>query len=371
MSERLKGLISWMAEWQGVVEIFLVVLAVAVFNYILHRSLERLAKRASETESPWDDALFLSMDAPARLLAWVLGLSFAAQIGAREAEFALLDVIDPARDLAVVACVTWFLFRFIRHVEANFLARADADPEARLDRTTTDALAKLLKASVAITGTLVAMQALGINITGVIAFGGIGGIAVGFAARDVLANFFGGMTVYLDRQFAVGDWIRSPDRNIEGTVEHIGWRSTRIRTFDKRPLYVPNAVFTTVAVENPSRMENRRIYETVGVRYDDVAVLPAILRDVREMVDSHPEIDQDKTKMIFFDSFGASSMDFFIYCFTRTVVWPEFHAVKEDVLMKVADIITEHGAEVAFPTRTLHLPEGIVTRAEKEAGEGG
>ena len=90
-----------------------------------------------------------------------------------------------------------------------------------------------------------------------------------FAAKDLLANFFGGLTIYLDRPFAVGDWIRSPDREIEGTVERIGWRLTLIRTFDKRPLYIPNAVFTTIAVENPSRMHNRRIYETIGIRYDD------------------------------------------------------------------------------------------------------
>ena len=104
------------------------------------------------------------------------------------------------------------------------------------------------------------MQALGYSISGVLAFGGIGGIAVGFAAKDLLANFFGGLMIYLDRPFSVGDWIRSPDKNIEGTVEEIGWRLTRIRTFDKRPLYVPNSTFTQISVENPSRMLNRRIY---------------------------------------------------------------------------------------------------------------
>ena len=82
----------------------------------------------------------------------------------------------------------------------------------------------------------------------------MGGIAVGFAARDLLANFLGGLSIFMDRPFAVGDWIRSPDREIEGTVEDVGWRVTRIRTFDQRPLYVPNSVFSTVALENPSRL---------------------------------------------------------------------------------------------------------------------
>ncbi|WP_258868179.1 mechanosensitive ion channel family protein [Alkalilimnicola ehrlichii] len=124
---------------------------------------------------------------------------------------------------------------------------------------------------------LVVLQTLGISIAGVLAFGGVGGIAVGFAARDLLANFFGGLTVYLDRPFSVGDWIRSPDREIEGTVERIGWRQTRIRTFDLRPLYVPNSTFNSIALENPSRMSNRRIFETIGIRYNDADKMATIV----------------------------------------------------------------------------------------------
>ena len=115
-----------------------------------------------------------------------------------------------------------------------------------IDETTVDAVAKLLRISVIITGVLVALQSLGYSISGVLAFGGVGGIAVGFAARDLLANFFGGLMIYMDRPFNVGEWIRSPDKEIEGTVEKIGWRLTTIRTFDKRPLYVPNSLFNNL-----------------------------------------------------------------------------------------------------------------------------
>ena len=87
------------------------------------------------------------------------------------------------------------------------------------------------------------------------AFGGIGGIAIGFAAKDLLANFFGALMIFLDRPFSIGDWIRSPDREIEGVVEDIGWRSTKIRTFDKRPLFIPNSAFASLTVENASKMQ--------------------------------------------------------------------------------------------------------------------
>jgi MscS family membrane protein len=206
-----------------------------------------------------------------------------------------------------------------------------------------------------LTATLVGLQYLDINISAVLTFGGIGGIAIGFAARDLLANFFGAMMIFLDRPFSVGDWIRSPDREIEGTVEEIGWRLTRIRTFDQRPLYVPNSVFTSLAVENPSRMRNRRIYETIGVRYDDIAVLEQIIADVESMLKAHPAIDLTRTLMVNLVEFGPSSLDFFVYTFTKTTVWTDFHAIKQDVLFKIADIIAGHGAEIAFPTQTVHL----------------
>ena len=220
-----------------------------------------------------------------------------------------------------------------------------------------------------VTAALVLLQTLGFNISAILAFGGIGGIAVGFAAKDLLSNFFGGMMIYLDRPFAIGDWIRSPDKEIEGTVEKIGWRLTVIRTFDKRPLYVPNAVFTSVAVENPSRMSHRRIYETIGVRYDDLEKLPAIVEDVKAMLLAHDEIDQDQTMIVNFNSFAPSSLDFFIYTFTRTTKWIKYHEVKQDILFRVSEIITRHGAEIAYPTSTLHVPEPLQLAGLEPGGQ--
>jgi MscS family membrane protein len=224
---------------------------------------------------------------------------------------------------------------------------------------------KLLRAAVIITGVLIAMQLFGYSISGLLAFGGIGGIAMGFAAKDLLANFFGGLMIYLDRPFSVGDWVRSPDQEIEGTVEDIGWRLTRIRTFDKRPLYIPNAVFANISVENPSRMTNRRIYETIGIRYDDLAQMGPIVEQVEAMLIAHPDIDTNQTMMVNFNQFAASSLDFFIYVFTKTTNWVTYHKVKQDVLLKVADIIAANQAEVAFPTSTLHVPDGVAVAGQK------
>ena len=241
-----------------------------------------------------------------------------------------------------------FLYRFVQETEGGFIANG-------ADVTTANAIGKLLRISVIITAVLSVLQTLGVSVSGVMAFGGIGGIAVGFAAKDLLANFFGGLMIYLDRPFVVGDWIKSPDREIEGTVEHIGWRLTLIRTFDRRPLYVPNSIFANIAVENPSRMQNRRIYETFGVRYDDASRVKGIVDDVRTLLASHADIDPERTLIVNLNEFGDSSLNFFIYTFTRTTNWVEFHAIKEKVLLQVLAIIESHGAQCAFPTSTVHL----------------
>lgn len=159
--------------------------------------------------------------------------------------------------------------------------------------------------------------------------------------------------IYLDRPFAIGDWIRSPDREIEGTVESIGWRLTVVRTFDKRPLYVPNSVFTKLALENPSRMTNRRIRETIGIRYQDSERMEGIIDSVKAMLTTHEDIDAKQTLIVNFNAYNNSSLDFFIYCFTKTTNWIRFHEVKQDVLLKIVEIVHEHGADFAFPTTTL------------------
>lgn len=341
-----------------IIQIFVVVFVALLGDWIQKRVLNKLHGKLDKTATFWDDALLEAIQAPLSLLIWLVGLSFAAEIAKKQTDSLIFEAVGPIREVGVIIIITWFLIRFIKLAEENLISKK-IQTDASFDRTTADAVAKLLRISVIITAFLVILQSLGYSISGVLAFGGISGIAVGFAAKDLLANFFGGLIVYLDRPFAVGDWVRSPDKEIEGTVEEIGWRVTRIRTFDKRPLYVPNSVFTTISVENPSRMTNRRIYETVGIRYDDAGKMGAIVKAVNAMVDTHPDIDTSKTHIVNFNKFSASSLDFFVYCFTKTKEWVRFHEVKQDVMLKIIDIIEQHGAECAFPTSTIHIPDGV------------
>ena len=354
LNEYLGNISSYFGEESWVIQVFIIVFVSLLLDWIQKRILRKLHEKMERTKNYWDDTLIEAAQRPISALIWIIGLTFAAEIVKSKSGAVIFEAIDPIRDVGVIVTFAWFLVRFIRIAEHNILKRRMEAGES-FDRTTADAIAKLLRISVFITAGLVILQTLGYSVSGVLAFGGIGGIAVGYAAKDLLANFFGGLTIYLDRPFDVGDWIRSPDKQIEGTVEKIGWRITCIRTFDKRPLYVPNSAFTTIAVENPSRMSNRRIYETVGIRYDDVDKMAIVVDDVKAMLQSHPEIDTRQTMIVNFNKFAPSSLDFFVYTFTRTTDWIKFHEIKQDVMLKIIEIIEGHGAECAFPTSTIHL----------------
>jgi len=358
----MQQLEEWLIDIIGepyllIAEIFLIVLAAMVIGFMAGKLLDFLQKHAAMTANFWDDALVEASRRPVVWAIWILGVNSAAALAAREADSEWYELLAPINRGVIIFLAAMFLLNLIRRVERNLVhPEYTSDP---MDETTVKAIGKLLRASVIITATLIAMQAFGYSISGLLAFGGIGGLAVGFAAKDLLANFFGGLMIYLDQPFKVGDWVRSPDKEIEGTVEDIGWRLTRIRTFDKRPLYVPNSVFNSIAVENPSRMFNRRIYETVGVRYQDIDKMAGIVADVKQMLCDHPEIDQNQTMIVNFVSFGASSVNFFVYTFTKTTKWVVFHEVKQDVLLKVSEIIAGYGAEIAFPTSTVHIPDQL------------
>lgn len=350
----IQDIIEFYQTSHWIYRVFTVVFIVVTINLLVRLVLVRLHKKVRDSETIWDDALYDAINPPLRFLIWIIGIGIAADLVEPLSDDTIFAYIDPARRVAVIGTFAWFLVRLIKKVESAVLIRAQMRGET-IDRTTVEAMAKLVRLSVIITGVLVVLQTLGFSISGVLAFGGIGGIAVGFAAKDMLANLFGGLTVYMDRPFSVGDWIRSPTVDIEGTVENIGWRSTRIRRFDKRPIYVPNSLFTSIVVENPSRMTNRRINETIGIRYADATRMNKIVEDVRAYLKGHDAIDQNQTIIANFNAYGASSLDFFIYCLTKTTNWVEYHEVKHAVLMDVHDIVTRHGAEFAFPTRTLHM----------------
>jgi len=351
--EKIAGLIG-MNPWT--VQAFVVILVALLADFMFRKFINRLERLAGSSRHHWDDALVYAGKRPVSLLIYGQGLLIAARIVQPHTAAVVFQAawLQLAQELLLVAIATWFAFRLTTGFEQAFIRHRQAT-NRDFDITTVSVLGRIVRIAVVTTGVLTALSILEIPISGLLAAGGVGGIAVGLAARDLLANFFGGFMVFMDRPFSVGDWVRSPDRDIEGVVTKMGWRVTTIMKFDRRPMYVPNATFTTITVENPSRMTHRRIYEHVGVRYDDFARVRSIVESIRAMLQQHEGIATEETMIVHFNHFGDSSLDIMVYCFTRTTQWTEYHRVREEILLGIGELIEQHGAEIAYPTRTLKL----------------
>ena len=322
------------------------------FIYRLHRHLVAMHFMM------WD-AFVSAATGPVSFAIWVTGVTWAMTTLMMRFQLwtETIPYIQNTKSTLLVLLVGWYAIRVAGRLEQELKKVAKKD--SRFDEATVEALSKLIKLIAFIITVIIVLSAWGVDPTGLLAFGGMSGIVVGFAAKDLLGNVFGGLVLYIDKPFVVGDWIRSPDREIEGTVEKIGWRMTVVRTFDKRPLYIPNGIFSNIAIENPSRMTNRRIKEVIGVRYCDVHKMAKITADIRKMLQNHPDIDQNQVIIVNFLEYADSSLNFLLYTFTRTTDWVTYHHVKEQILLEVSQIIESHQAEMAFPTRTLYIEDKV------------
>jgi MscS family membrane protein len=357
-SQWVSGLVEWTGGSRWLLYVFVTVLVTGVIDLLQRQVLGRLRRKAHNTHNEFDDVLLEALVRPITLGIWVIGLTHAAELARQSTDGGWFAHVELVRQIGIIVALSWFLLRLVRGGESRMIGRVrtvSLNPEEGMDRSTVEAFGKLLRAAIMVTAALLLLQTLGYSISGVLAFGGVAGIAVGFAARDVLANFFGGIMVHMDRPLAVGEWVRSPDREIEGTVEYIGWRISRIRTFDMRPLYVPNSVFANILVENPSRMTHRRIYEIVGVRYDDIGAIDGIVEEIRGYLASHEAVDGEQPLIVNFNDYADSSLDIMLYCLVTEKRWVPYHAIKQEIMLEVAAIIGRHGARIAYPTSTLHI----------------
>jgi len=310
---------------------------------------------AARTRAEYDDRMVECLRKPAELVVLTAGLFIALQVLQLPAEPVNLKLFAHALlKLLVTFCVGWALFNLVAVLDL-WLSNWAGRTETTLDDQLLPFIRKSLRAFIVVMALIMAIQNLGYSISGLLASLGIGGLAVALAAKDALSNIFGSVMILLDRPFFVGDWIKAGD--LEGTVEEIGFRSTKIRTFAKTLISVPNNVIANLPLDNFSRMPKRRIKLSVGVTY---ATTPEQMRvaveKIRELLRGHPAIDQEFF-LVNFTDFGASSLDILVYCFTRTTVWGEYLDARQDVCLQIMDILEGLGLEIAFPSRTVYLQQ--------------
>jgi len=325
--------------------------------FIKNKLINVIFALSQKTNTVYDELILFSIKTPSTYLI-IFGYIFVIIDYFNKNEVLNLSFsLSSAVFSLIVIIISWSLLRGLNYyIQLKpFTKNLSNEDDITLITETYEIVVRILKILVVVITALIIMQEIGLSISGLLAFGGVGGLIVGLAAKDLLSNFFGGMMIFFDRPFRVGEFIKSPDRNIEGIVEKIGWRLTVVRTFSKNVLYIPNTAFSSIIVENATRMSNRRINETIGIRYDDLNKMTDIIQDVNNVLESNPDIDQTQKAKVYFKSFSASSCDFFIYAFTKTKDWEEFLRIKQDVLLKVAEIIEQHNAEIAYPTTTVFI----------------
>ena len=332
------GIFAAILEYQAIIGIFAIFI---ILHFSVNFILIKIAKLTKKTANNLDDYIFKNIKTPVRVFIWI-GFFYIFIKQVNLIEFSIYA------DMLLAINIIWTLIRLLSSIEFYLINDSD-----KFDKDLTRLMMKLIKVATITLVSLSAMQFFGMEISSILTFGGVGGMVIGFAAKDMLANIFGGLMISLDRPFSVGDWIRVGE--VEGTVEQIGWRMTVVRTFSKNPIYVPNSMFSTKHIETPSRMTNRRIREVIGLRYDDIATLPKIITEIEDYLTGNNKIDQNALTMVYFSHFNASSLDLVVYTFTKTTNWVEFQSIKGGILLDIADIIAKNNADIAYPTQTIKI----------------
>lgn len=260
----------------------------------------------------------------------------------------------------------WFAVRLTNNLTNIWLERA-SETAGTFDDQLVPVVRTLAKLAVFIVGLLLIIQNLGGEVGSVLAGLGIGGAAIALASKDTIANLFGSIVIFVDRPFQVGDWVEIGEQ--EGTVEAVGLRVTRIRTFANSLITVPNSTLTTTAINNWSRMRKRRIKLTLGVTYATTpAQLQAGVAAIRGVLEADRRISQD-FMLVNFTNFGPSSLDIFIYAFTLTTRWDEYMQVREELLLEFMRQFEHLGLSFAFPSQSLYvesLPPGAPEAMNRE-----
>ncbi len=331
------------AEALGIFLLFLIFRR--LFSFIVLKSLHKMA---SLTTTTLDDKLLTLLEGPLKFAFVIIGLYLAFDIAGVEGE-----VFDKIIKSLIIFDIFWLLYNSVVILDQTIYRFARRIGK-ELYREIGAFFIKTLKIFIFSIGLVSILQEWDINVSAFLASLGLGGLAFALAAKDTAANLFGGLSILADRALKIDDWIKVGE--VEGIVEDIGLRTTKVRTFQKSLVTVPNQMIANNPIENFSRRNIRRIKARIGLVYSTTnEQIEAIVQDIRNMLQSHPGIAKKATLLVNFDEFEDSSLSIFIYCFTNTADWAKYLAIKEDINLKIIEIVHKHGSDFAFPSESIYI----------------
>jgi len=339
------GLGLW--QWGGVALAILLGLTVRV---IARHLLEWLRRLLSKTPTRWDVEI---VNAAAPPIGWIAcGLIWALSIFLLRLEGFYLSSANFLVQIFLSVSFIFLAYRLVNVLTLYFQEMA-RHTRSTLDDQLVPLFNRTLKILVVIMGSLLAIQNLGINVLSLLAGLGIGGLAFALAAKDAVANFFGSLMILFDRPFQVGDWIVVGEA--EGTVEEIGFRSTRIRTFYNSVISIPNSEIANVKIDNMGMRKYRRIRTLLSLKYSTTPeVIQAFVEGVKDILRNHPVVQQENYHVVFHE-YAASSLDILLYFFLEVPDWATELKCREELFTRILELAHRLGAEFAFPSRSIYL----------------
>lgn len=335
-------------QWLG---IFFVVIVGFIADKLVAWFLSKNVKRWKVNHTAFngvEDAILRPLGLMAMAMIWwfllgLLGLPDTAQV-----------ILSVAVKLLVSLSGVWSAFRLVDIINALLMRKALATAN-RFDDLLVPMVTKSLKVFVVVMGIIFSADNLNIDVTSLLAGLGIGGLAFALAAKDLLGNFFGSLTVLLDRPFQIGDWVVIGD--VEGSVEAVGFRSTRIRTFYNSLITLPNAILTTTKIDNMGARRYRRMKSMLGLTYDTPPEkIDAFCEGIRVLIGLHPYMRKDYYQ-VYFNQYSAASLDILVYVFWETPDWNTELRERHRFLLDILRLAKQLEVEFAYPTQTLYLKQ--------------
>ncbi len=342
------------ALWQWIGLAALVVLGVVAdkaVTWFAARFFKRWQERKEGYQGLEDD-LFRPLGLLAMALIWVIGLKLLALPDG------VNSILTVATKLFLSLAMVWTAFRLVTMLNVVLIQKA-ADTPHKFDDLMVPMVSKSLKLFVAIVGFIFIAKNLNVDVTSLLAGLGLGGLAFALAAKDLLGNFFGSLTVVLDRPFHIGDWVVIGD--VEGSVEEVGFRSSRIRTFYDSVITLPNALLTTSKIDNMGARHYRRMTTTLSLTYDtSPEKIDAFCEGVRTLIQMHPYMRKDYYQ-VYFNEYSAASLDVLVYVFWQTPDWSTELRERHRFLLDILRLAKQLGVEFAYPTQTIHIKQDSAT----------
>lgn len=338
--------------------LFFLVLRKTFTNYVFIAVKKLLHKAGLD----YKISLFDCIELPVRKLFIILGLYFALLV-LPLGNYMQIIVTKTFR-ASIIVLTAWGLYNLAGPCLFEIINKKI---DTRIDDIIIPFVSKVLRFIIIFLALSLVAYEWGYDVTGFIAGLGLGGLAFALAAQDTASNIFGGIVIITDKPFDIGDWINTP--SVEGTVEDISFRSTRVRTFTDSLVTVPNSTLANEPITNCSKMEKRRVSFYLGVTYDTPRdKLKKCVDEIREMLENHPGVHKDVI-IVKFETFNESSLDILIYYFTTTTIRGEHLQVKEEINFNIMKILENHEVSIAFPSRSIYLETPMEHYMQKKSNQ--